>query len=351
MTEYKFHPVSNLFPLISDDELRVLADDIKERGLQEPIWLHPDDQTIIDGRNRYLACRLIDVEPETRTWGKRGSLVSFVWGLNGLRRHLTSSQKATIAVEMLPILEQEAKDRQREHGKTAPGKKSLSQKIDEVKGKASEQAAAITGTNRQYVSDAKTIKEKAPEVYERVRAGEISIPEAKREVSGKPHVARNSGENEWYTPKKYIDAAVKVMGGIDLDPASSATANKIIGASKFYSRDDDGIQHEWCGRVRMNPPYSSDLIGEFTCKFIEEYGGVRISEGIVLVNNATETKWFADLVASASAIVFPTGRVKFLDSSGNPTGAPLQGQAFLYFGKNDERFMDVFGEFGWGATL
>src|SRR3990167_189333 len=72
----------------------------------------------------------------------------------------------------------------------------------------------------------------------------------------KPHISNNSGENEWYTPKNYIDAAKQVMGSIDLDPASSAKANEIVQANKYYSKDDNGLTQEWAGNIWLNPPYS-----------------------------------------------------------------------------------------------
>ena len=58
----KFHPYADLFPLIEGTDFTFLCDDIKENGLQNPIVLLGDE--ILDGRNRYLACMEVDVQPE-----------------------------------------------------------------------------------------------------------------------------------------------------------------------------------------------------------------------------------------------------------------------------------------------
>jgi phage N-6-adenine-methyltransferase len=166
----------------------------------------------------------------------------------------------------------------------------------------------------------------------------------------KPHVAQNSGENEWYTPPEFIEAARKVMGGIDLDPASSEIANQIVHAKYYFTKEDDGLKKPWYGNVFMNPPYASELIKQFASKFASHVVDGSISQGIVLVNNATETAWFRELIDCASAVVFTSGRVRFLDPQGNP-GAPLQGQAFIYCGPDAIEFLDQFSKFGWGAKL
>ncbi len=161
-----------------------------------------------------------------------------------------------------------------------------------------------------------------------------------------PHVTFNSGENEWYTPAAYIDAARAVMGGIDTDPASSATANATVGASTYYTAQEDGLAQEWRGRVWMNPPYSQPLIGQFCDALRYHVEAGRVTEAVTLTNNATETAWFADLLANAAAVCFVRGRIKFIDRDGNPSGAPLQGQAIVYTGANVDGFREHFGQFG-----
>lgn len=162
----------------------------------------------------------------------------------------------------------------------------------------------------------------------------------------KPHVANNSGDNEWYTPAEYIEAARKVMGSIDLDPASNEYANETVKASTFYTEETNGLDKEWFGNIWMNPPYSTALIKEFA----EKLANSTFRQAIVLVNNATDTAWFKLLIQKAKAVVFTTGRIRFEKRNGSK-GAPLQGQAFIYYGDNVEKFLEVFEAFGWGATV
>lgn len=165
-----------------------------------------------------------------------------------------------------------------------------------------------------------------------------------------PHVAHNSGNNEWYTPSEYIEAARAVMGGIDLDPASSEIANAVVGAATYYTAEDNGLEYPWFGCVWMNPPYASELVGEFADKMAWEYRQGNVTEAIVLINNATETRWFRTLIDAASAVAFPSSRVKFWKPDGD-LGAPLQGQAIIYLGNAPGVFLSEFRTFGWGAML
>lgn len=164
--------------------------------------------------------------------------------------------------------------------------------------------------------------------------------------SPRPHVTNNSGNNEWYTPAPIADAARRVLGAIDLDPASCAVANDVIKAEKFYTITDDGLTQPWAGRIWLNPPYASDLVGKFVEKLAAHIADDTVTEAIVLVNNATETAWFQDLAGYATAVCFPKGRIKYWSPDRPDALSPLQGQAIVYIGPHSYKFRSIFSDFG-----
>ena len=159
------------------------------------------------------------------------------------------------------------------------------------------------------------------------------------------HRAQGTGENEWYTPDEYLDAARSVLGGFDLDPASSDTAQEKIQAASYYTKDDDGLKRPWHGRVWLNPPYSQPLISYFIDRLCEAADSGEIEAAILLTHNYTDTRWFHKAAATADAICFTRGRIKFYSPTGE-IAAPTQGQAFFYFGPDVEQFVRQFSDFG-----
>jgi ParB-like chromosome segregation protein Spo0J len=174
---FEYHPDAEIFPALEGAEFQSLVDDIKAHGLREPISLL--DGKVIDGRNRVRACQAAGVPVSTRTIHLNGALsVEYVLSANLHRRHLSESQRATLAVDILPRLEAEAKERQRQHGGTAPGRKSLSPKVGQVKGKATEQAAALVNVSRSYIEMAKALSEADPGLFNAVKDGSKKLTEA-----------------------------------------------------------------------------------------------------------------------------------------------------------------------------
>lgn len=213
-----FHPAANIFPLMTGAEYDALVSDIAEHGQHEPIWLHPDGR-IIDGRNRYRACCDLGLVPESKIWDGKGSLVAFVVSLNLHRRHLSSSQRAVVALDVLPLLEAEARERM-----LAGVGTNHDQKIDQGNNgrapQATEQAATMTGTNRQYVSDAKAIAQTAPDLLENIRSGETTIPAAKREIKERKREERREVNRQIIETVPTVTEAVQLakFATIVIDP-------------------------------------------------------------------------------------------------------------------------------------
>jgi ParB family chromosome partitioning protein len=347
-----------LFPDLTEAEFAELKADIAERGVMVPIE-YDDAGNILDGHHRKRACDELGIKDFR-------SIIRYGWTeqekrlhvrkLNLARRHLTESQKRTVIADALKDAPEKSN---RQHGRELGVDDKT---VGSVREKL-ESTAEIPQLSKTVGADGKsrTTKPKngnaprpslftetaeqreratEPAVAERIASGAVSASN-KLNIGG-AHVEKNSGENEWYTPVVFLDAARKAMGRIDLDPASSEVAQRTVKAKRYYTRDDDGLKQEWKGRVWMNPPYAKDLCGQFVGKLLAETG---VTQAIVLVNNATETAWAQPLLRRASAVCFPSSRIRFL-SPDDKVGSPLQGQMIVYIGDRVTEFRDNFAAFG-----
>lgn len=360
---YEIHPVANIFPPMAGAEFQALKSDIEQHGQREPIWLY--DGKVIDGRHRLRACVELALEPRTVEYDG-DDVTAFVVSLNLHRRHLDESQRAMVGARLANISFGEYVGNQHEGSANLPTP-AISQ------AKAAEMLSVST---RAVTTAAKVQAKAAPEVVQAVDRGEMSVslaakvvdlpdsdqdlivalnedPQRMREMAREVvhnHRAQGTGENEWYTPEEYIEAARLVMGSIDLDPASSEIANARVKAAKFYTQEDDGLSKNWTGNVWLNPPYAQPAIQHFAEKMAAEIDCGRVSQAVMLTHNYTDTRWFHLSAERASAICFTRGRIGFLSPEGK-RAAPTQGQAFFYYGDNVDRFADVFSKFGFVVEM
>jgi phage N-6-adenine-methyltransferase len=159
------------------------------------------------------------------------------------------------------------------------------------------------------------------------------------------HRTAFTGNYEWYTPVEHIERARRVLGEIDVDPASHPLAQKRVKATQFFTKSDDGLKREWRGKVWLNPPYAQPDIELFIDKMLLELGAGRATEAILLTDNSTDTVWAQKAALAASLTCFTRGRIPF-ESPTRGVAAPVQGSAFFYFGGYGDRFAREFADVG-----
>lgn len=163
-SQIKFHKTASIFPLMAEGELTDLAVDIKKNGLLEPIRTYRGE--VIDGRNRYLACYKVGVEPQFKTWDGRGNLLSFIISMNLKRRHLNESQRAMIAARLANMPE---------------GRPEKTASYEAV---SQSEAAKMLNVSRPSVQRAVKVQEKAtPAQIKSIETGEKTVTEVLRQVS------------------------------------------------------------------------------------------------------------------------------------------------------------------------
>lgn len=161
--------------------------------------------------------------------------------------------------------------------------------------------------------------------------------------------------SEWYTPTEFTEAAREVMSGIELDPASCAEANEYVKASRYFTIENDGRLHKWVAEsVYLNPPGGPKGRSgqeEWFGYAEREYRAGNAKQIVFCMFNSsgTQTHWFQRALGNYP-ICLPAYRIQFIAPRGKYTedkkDQPVHGNAFIYLGGNNTRFIEVFSRFG-----
>ena len=171
MTHYEFHKYANIFPMLEGQELEALRADMEANGQINKIILYQGK--ILDGRNRYKACEMLGIEPETIEYPGDDPL-GLVLSQNLHRRHLDESQRAMVAAKIANIT----------HGGYRHGKsQDANLRLDSMT--QSEAAKLMNVSERTVTSAKKVLKEGTSELIEAMERGKIAASAAAK-IATKP---------------------------------------------------------------------------------------------------------------------------------------------------------------------
>ena len=216
----KNHPIADVWPMMDEAKIAELADDIRKNGQLVPVWLY--EGKILDGRNRWAACKIAGIEPKTKEY-TGDEPTGFAVSLNDRRRHMNKGSLAAVAAELEPFF---AADAKRRYEQTVGRPNKSVEKVPPIiasQPKAREEAAKSVGVNDRYVQDAKKVKTEAPEVFERLKAGKITMQDAKREVAKKP-------TDDWRQDER--DRQAEVESGLTVVANAASDKNLIAWAER-----------------------------------------------------------------------------------------------------------------------
>jgi hypothetical protein len=125
-----------------------------------------------------------------------GDVIS--WNLH--RRQLSTSQRATVALSLKPMFEEQAKEHMVEGGKNKGLANSPEAPIDSRK-----QASKAVNVGERIVQDAQFVRDHDPEAFEEVKAGKITVNAAKEQIKAK---AQEEEEKKYVDPMAVLYRAV-----------------------------------------------------------------------------------------------------------------------------------------------
>jgi len=282
----------NIFPEASPEDFNRLLEDIRNNGFDQSQPITIFEGAILDGWNRHKACEILGIRPATKQFdGDSAAAIRFMMRTNK-RRNLNKGQWACIAAEAEDLL---AKIREatpvgrpkkipddtprKEHSdavksilESGPSAKEvaeeIAQKIEHLsknERSTTHKAAELFNTNRTYVNQAVKMREKAPEVFEKVKAGKMTMQDARKEVARKPE------GTEWLPDE--LERKAEVEKGNAVVANFQRDKHLIQWASENRKMLAIDRSSKWGNPFIMGPDGDRDTV----CDCFEKYADLKLS--------------------------------------------------------------------------
>lgn len=253
--ELPVHPAADVFPMLDDDELAELANDISENGLQQPVVVAKvgEEWMLIDGRNRRAACKLVRVEPAYTVLDGVADIGEHILSLNIYRRHMTKGQRAMAVARVYS-------------GGSGKGENPRN-----------------LGLSGERIRQARTVLKYAPDQADLVLSGAVSLDDAYCKAQESKNAANSVEQRFARLKSEWPDLATQVEEGrLALDEAIAAGSQReariraqriavsknISNFSLFASNTSTEKHVEEAVSVFRNAP---DLFKEASGMTVEEY--------------------------------------------------------------------------------
>jgi ParB-like nuclease domain len=251
LDELPVHPAAAIFPMMTDDEIAEVAEDIKANGLVHPIvlgnWIDEEGEQhgLVDGRNRLRACQLAEVTPRFVELPDGQDAYAYIISVNIARRHLTKGQQAMAVAMVFP---EPSKAHSRQRGLVSETKTSLDR-------------LHVSATR---LSQARAVLRGAPDLAALVLGGSKGLDAAIEEV--RQRIASTNSEEE-----RMARLHAEAPDLVSMVAEQRLTLTGAIAELEERQRLNRQILDEGRRAAR-------DIAGQFTNHVINIYGALRAGE-------------------------------------------------------------------------
>jgi hypothetical protein len=320
----EFHPITGLFPMMTDKELEALTADVAAHCLREPIVIHSDGR-VLDGRARIIGCERAGVTPAFCTYDGPDPM-GYVISKNLHRRHLSESQRAMVAARIANL----------KVGRPVAEDKN-SANLQNSRAISLRHAAARLGVSERSAGTARALLDRgAAELVQAVDDGVLTVGAAER-ISRLP-ADQQANRTREKLAKKHVDADDnKLAEPMDL-------ARKMLITVGVNLAEQPDLRQPWEGNILLHLPRAHRMAKLLVDKLLEERHAGRARQAIVFLKCRTSAPWFQEAVAKCAAICLT--RDQEFGRNGCETRSPATGFALLYFGGRHDEFTRVFRPVG-----